>query len=96
MPRLDQYNGVLRTDGSEQQWYEARIHASRDRRRGGAGDRMSRAIRVIVWAPAASGQSASASPNLLDEFELVGVYAYSDAGNGVDAGATHDRDTTHR
>jgi 4-hydroxy-tetrahydrodipicolinate reductase len=47
---------------------------------------MAKPLRVIVWGPGGLGSICIRESQLLDEFELVGVYAYSEAKNGVDAG----------
>jgi hypothetical protein len=45
-----------------------------------------KSLRVIVWGPGGLGSIAIRETQLLDEFELVGVYAYSPEKHGVDAG----------
>jgi len=45
-----------------------------------------KSLRVIVWGPGGLGTIAIRETQLLDEFELVGVYAYSPEKHGVDAG----------
>jgi hypothetical protein len=49
-------------------------------------------LRVIVWGPGGLGTIAIRETQLLDEFELVGVYAYSPEKDGVDAGTLVDID----
>ena len=47
---------------------------------------MNKRIRVVVWGPGGLGSVSIRELSMLPEFELVGVYAYSAAKHGVDAG----------
>lgn len=48
---------------------------------------MDKPMRVIVWGPGGLGSVCIREISLLDEFELVGVRAYSESKHGVDAGS---------